>query len=234
MKIIVKILTVTLFLSLTTVKSEDLKIRSFNQEKLTELRDEYPYDQKIRPSKSESNVNRNNNNGTRSNRPRRTNSDTSGSGASLSGGGVVIYILFGAAIIGLALLILSSKSGGLVWNKSIKKVKDDNSEEEYIDIHTADISRITDQAIANGDYRKAIRLMYLGLLKKLSSKKLINWEENKTNRDYYYEIKNKAIRKDFEETTYMYEYSWYGDIEVQKNQFEFVQNSFNKLLKKLN
>lgn len=232
------ILCLFLFLGLSSnLTAGGIEARKFDEKKLESFRDAYQYDRKIRPPKKDSKHNNNtNNNNNRNTTPRNSNRGNNwgdGGSASVEGGNTLIYILFAVAIIGVALVILSSKSGGLTWVRSNNSTSLVNEEEQIIDIHKMDIDSIAQKAKSQGEFRRAIRMMYLNLLKKLSTKKVIEWEENKTNRDYFYEIKNKDIRQKFEQTTLMYEYAWYGDVEIHEDQFNIVETSFNNLMKKI-
>lgn len=151
-----------------------------------------------------------------------------------SGGNPLLYVLFGLVIIGVAFAVVASRSGGFSFVKKNKPQKDNSGDEDIIeDIHKMDILTVLEKAILNGEYRRATRLMYLDILKSLSLKGMIFWEENKTNRDYLYEIKNRDLRKSFDDATLLYEYVWYGKVDIQQDQFDQVHTKFKSLLKKI-
>ena len=67
--------------------------------------------------------------------------------------------------------------------------------------------------------------MFIKTLKHLSSKEIINWQINKTNRDYYYEISDNNIKEQFVKLSQIFSYVWYGDFEINEEKFiEFEQN----------
>ncbi len=88
-------------------------------------------------------------------------------------------------------------------------------------------------AIKDSNFRLAIRFYYILLLKNLDSKNLIQWEIDKTNKDYRYELKDKSIYENFNSLSNLYEYSWYGNFAISEYSFNDYKNSFDLLLKKV-
>ncbi|PTX62036.1 hypothetical protein C8N46_103134 [Kordia periserrulae] len=99
-------------------------------------------------------------------------------------------------------------------------------------IHSADFNKLIQEATANGDYRLAIRYQYLNMLKQLSAAEIIAFDPEKTNLDYTYEIKEEALREQFQYTSYVYNYVWYGEFDINQAQYEKAQESFTVVLKK--
>ena len=74
-----------------------------------------------------------------------------------------------------------------------------------------------------------------GLLHLMDEKGMIRWDAHKTNRSYYYELKDKALRDDFEKLAYIFDCVCYGDFEVSASlygQLEPVFDEFRDKLKK--
>ncbi|MFY7829087.1 MAG: DUF4129 domain-containing protein [Flectobacillus sp.] len=95
------------------------------------------------------------------------------------------------------------------------------------DIHALDFDTSIEEALSNQQYRLAIRLYYLQVLKGLSNQELIEWRLNKTNRSYIYELKSPELRQEFESLTTLFEYIWYGDFLISTTEFESIQNQFS-------
>jgi hypothetical protein len=104
-------------------------------------------------------------------------------------------------------------------------------EDVETDIHTTDFNTLIAQAVENTDFRLAIRYQYLNMLKKLSEAEVISYDPEKTNFEYTYEIKNPATREQFQYTSYLYNYVWYGEFDIDKAQYDQAKSSFNVLLK---
>ncbi|MGB1308241.1 MAG: DUF4129 domain-containing protein [Oceanihabitans sp.] len=106
------------------------------------------------------------------------------------------------------------------------------SEEENI-IKNEDINQLINQAIAQKNYRLAIRYYYLLSLKILSDNQTINWQTQKTNADYISEIQTKNIQSSFINITRIYDYVWYGEFFIDAVKFEKLKQPFETLNKKL-
>ena len=100
-------------------------------------------------------------------------------------------------------------------------------------IHTIDFKEIIQQSKSNKEYRLTIRYYYLWLLKSLSDKEIIEWDIEKTNSDYLYEIKNSAIKSQFEYVSYLYNYIWYGEFELDEVTFIKAKKAFDNLINSL-
>ncbi len=93
-------------------------------------------------------------------------------------------------------------------------------------IHEVDFSKLVADAKAANDYRIAVRFYYLWLLKVMSEKKIIKWHIDKTNTEYLYEIKNPVLKEDFRFLSYVFDYCWYGEFEINEAEFEQIERSF--------
>lgn len=81
-------------------------------------------------------------------------------------------------------------------------------------------------AIRSGNYRLAVRYLYLQSLRRLSEKKFIEINTNKTNYEYVTEIRKHKFANEFASLTLQYEYVWYGEYPVDERLFEQIQNGF--------
>ena len=97
------------------------------------------------------------------------------------------------------------------------------------DIHNISFDEAISEAIASGNYRLAIRLLYLQTLKKLSEKGIITWQINKTNSDYLKEVSQQKWSPLFSSITNNFDYTWYGEMPVDKEHFEEVRQQFTTL-----
>ncbi|WP_052496249.1 DUF4129 domain-containing protein [Pedobacter lusitanus] len=95
-------------------------------------------------------------------------------------------------------------------------------------IHEIDFKTEIDKAIMSANYRMAVRLMYLRSLKKLSNSNLINWQPEKTNQTYISEISDPHQRAQFSQLTTQFEYIWYGEFFIDKENFNQVKNSYDQ------
>ncbi|HEY9183992.1 MAG TPA: DUF4129 domain-containing protein [Salegentibacter sp.] len=102
------------------------------------------------------------------------------------------------------------------------------SEEEKI-IKSKDISKLIKKAVSEGNYRLAIRYHYLDTLRKMDMHGIIDYSFDKTNQDYLAEIKVKKLQHQFKRITRIYEYSWYGEFQVNQENFSLAESAFSKI-----
>jgi hypothetical protein len=86
-------------------------------------------------------------------------------------------------------------------------------------------------AIKSGNYRLAVRYLYLQSLRRLSERKFIEINTNKTNYEYVTEIRRHKFANEFASLTLQYEYVWYGEYPVDERLFEQIQNGFTQFNK---
>lgn len=136
---------------------------------------------------------------------------------------LVIYFIFRAIL---------NKEGQWVFGKSSDKniipVTDIES-----NIHAVNFRSLISSAEENNNYRLAIRYYYLWLLKDLTAAELIDYDVEKTNSDYYNELISPVVKEEFSYTSYLYNYIWYGEFNVDKEQFTKAKKSFIGFLKNI-
>lgn len=129
----------------------------------------------------------------------------------------IMYAVCGAIIIYVVLKLAGIDARKVFYAKSAKKQINSTILEE--DIHEIDFAERISQAVANSNFREAIRLHYLKNLKILSNQNLINWKIDKTNHDYEVEIKDESIRTPFSRITYLYDNICYGDFPIDSKSY---------------
>ncbi|TDU39590.1 hypothetical protein BXY82_1617 [Gelidibacter sediminis] len=145
---------------------------------------------------------------------------------------VFVVILF-LAVGYLAYTLLNDGSSKLFSsrkNTQINSFTDISAE----NIAHVDIKTLIKNAENTNDYRLAIRYYYLLVLKHLTLKNFITFEEDKTNADYMQAIASQKFSKDFAYTSYIYNYTWYGEFALNAEQYQLAKESFVQLIKKVN
>ena len=132
--------------------------------------------------------------------------------------GFALYGLFG---IGKTVPIYSRESSELEYS-----VKEEN-------IHEINFSDEIENAVAQKDYKKAVRLVYLFSLKLLTDNNIVEWSPGKTNHDYLYEIPSKDLKGYFSKLCYYFEYVWYGDFQAGIRQYEEISTTLKEFKKNL-
>jgi hypothetical protein len=128
-------------------------------------------------------------------------------------------IVFGVMkLLGLDLKILSGKS------KQVEVPYHESSD----NIHEINFTDEIDKAIISGNYRLAVRLFYLRLLKQLSDSGQISWQPEKTNQTYISEIGDLQKRSLFAALTTQFEYVWYGEFYIDQENFSRIKSGFDQ------
>ncbi|WP_162550021.1 DUF4129 domain-containing protein [Hymenobacter nivis] len=97
-------------------------------------------------------------------------------------------------------------------------------------IHAVDFPARLAEAEATGNFRLAVRLGYLQLLKQLADGGFIDWQPNKTNHAYLAELPAQGpLRADFREITRQFEYVWYGELGLTAGQYAHVRTGHRAL-----
>ena len=155
--------------------------------------------------------------------------------ATPEGTGNVLSVIFKILGIGLLLFVLSkilmyfvNKEGNFLFGRSSDSIIIEAKNVEQ-NIHTTNFNSLIKEALANNDFRLAIRYHYLQVLKTLSKKGKIEWDTEKTNYDYYRELKDKDIKKQFQYISYIYDYCWYGEFEIKDIDYNKAVLAFEKL-----
>ena len=136
---------------------------------------------------------------------------------------LIAYILVGILIVSVLYMIFANV-------KIDKEVKLDEATlmEDIEDIEEIDADSEYKKAIANGNYRLAIRMLFIKSLQKLSAKDIIEWENEKTNRDYAREIEDLKLKQSFRKNASIYELVWYSDIDLDMQRFRAYDLEMNK------
>lgn len=94
------------------------------------------------------------------------------------------------------------------------------------DIRGMDLSAMIAEAEQQGDLRRAIRLHYLLVLRKLVDEGVLRWGPEYTDRNYVDQIKDSAMRERFTHTARVFQWVWYGHAEMDQARYEELRSWF--------
>ena len=117
-------------------------------------------------------------------------------------------------------------------NRSYKNISDTQKEEEDISDPSA-YDTLISQAVANKNYRLAIRYSYLKTLQMLAGSGLLQFSADKTNYQYVNELHGKPYQNDFASITLNYEYVWYGKFEIGEDVYARLFKDYKSFHQKL-
>ena len=136
--------------------------------------------------------------------------------------GFLVYLVF--RIIGVDVIQMfsgESKKVNIPYTESLENIHEISFDDEI------------ESAIAKGNFRLAVRLLYLLSLKKLNDAQLINWQIDKTNSAYLNELTDDGQRNGFGILTRQFEYIWYGNFPVDSQSFQDINLLFQGFYKTL-
>lgn len=144
---------------------------------------------------------------------------------------VLPYAIAGLVLFFLIKFFLKVNARNIIEGKTAKSIVNLSDEEELI--RDKDLPSLIQKAISDKNYQLAVRYYYLLLLKKLSEKELISWQQEKTNEDYIKELSSTKLNNDFEQLTYLYDYVWYGEFLIDEVAFVQAETNFKKIIGKI-
>lgn len=142
----------------------------------------------------------------------------------------IIKILFWAAAIFAVLFILYQLFGGqqnLFYRNKKLKINETEPEEG---ISEASHLVLSQQAAARGDYRVAVRHQYSYVLELMGEKKLLLLQPQKTNDHYLKEVRQLPLSSDFAKLTLQFEYIWYGEFQLNEQQYKTISEGYRKFI----
>lgn len=137
---------------------------------------------------------------------------------------LIFYLVITFAVIMIIYLIVSGNFTGIVTGAAKKTAAAYTVAD--VDIDTINFDELIAEAIAQKEFRRAVRLYYLQTLKLLSDKHLIEFKPDKTNADYLREFKKAELKQEFARLTYVYEYVWYGHFEINESNLVAATKAF--------
>lgn len=157
---------------------------------------------------------------------------TDSNGSSVIIDEIVNIVIVFLAIIALGFLIYYLNKKGFIrlFSKKEQTVISEKFIEENINI--IDFNLLTQQAKQEHNLRKAVRYYYLWTLKSWSQNNLINYEPNKTTKQYVAEINNTVNKTAFQYISYIYDNVWYGLHEISEEDFTKIEQQFIQLINK--
>ena len=141
----------------------------------------------------------------------------------------LLWLMIITGFAGFLIWYLSSNQVGIFRKKAPVISEETEMEPGSDNIFGINYQREIDKAVRDKDFRLAIRLMFLRLLKQLADKNIIHYKQDRTNLEYLQQLYSTNYYKDFFQATRNYEYSWYGKFPVSEEAFNKIRNEFDRL-----
>jgi hypothetical protein len=117
--------------------------------------------------------------------------------------------------------------------KSNKKVEVLEEEPNPIEIPLSELELKLREALTRKDYREAIRIYFLYILKLLIERSWIDWHKKKTNLHYLREMSARKEYQAFSNVVTVFEIVWYGKRPVSQDDYNRVEPIFKQLVSQL-
>jgi hypothetical protein len=138
------------------------------------------------------------------------------------------YVIFSIIIVAMAYFIYRFISqGNLRFNEKVRKQKILTGEEIIEDMKETDFVDALKKALKSKNYKLAVRIHFLQILKNMTDSGFIKWKKHKTNRDYQNETRKFKWFSDFKNITRIYEIVWYGEFELKEDHYEDIKQVFD-------
>ncbi len=135
---------------------------------------------------------------------------------------------------GLILAIYLARAAAPFWKIMVRDVKNEQVlQPGYIRPTPAGLLLEAEKNALQGDFRNALREIYLSLLMELDIRRLITYEAAKTNSEYLQEIGLRAagLKELFQSMVNLFEYKWYGLENCGREDFQKGRELYAALLK---
>ncbi|MCW2468210.1 hypothetical protein HNP50_002608 [Elizabethkingia anophelis] len=158
---------------------------------------------------------------------------------SLRGANDLFYVLLriiAIVLIGFVLYVIIrfvlSRNGNWVFSKKSKKL---NPEDRTIieNIHELDLPSLIKNYEDKKEYRSAVRYQFLYLLKLMTDKNMLEWDPEKTNRDYIRMLSGNALQSDFQKLSFVFENVWYGERTIGENEYTIFRKQYQQTQQKI-
>ena len=145
-------------------------------------------------------------------------------------GQIIFYVAIAAIIAVILLQIIRNTS----FKSNPRRTSTSTNDADNIhDISELDTEDLIQKAHNARDYKLAIRLYFLDLLKKLNENGQIVWTKDKTNRDYLSELFTKQYYfNEVRRLTLAYERVWYGEHIPTEERYHELRNEFQVINQK--
>ncbi|MBR5972666.1 MAG: DUF4129 domain-containing protein [Paludibacteraceae bacterium] len=133
--------------------------------------------------------------------------------SSIDSGAIIIIIV-------VILAIIATICGTVIFRNRSYRKKQEAMENNLGQSNLLNGDEDFELMMKKGDYKEAIRIIYVRTLALLNNKEIIHWERSKTPSEYYYEVKSKSVKAPFKNLTHAFLLARYDNIEVSREMVE--------------
>lgn len=142
---------------------------------------------------------------------------------------IVLVVIFLVALYIVVRLFMNHRGRWFFEKKNEMVAVTLSNVEEHI--REANFETLLSEAEQQGDTRQSVRLLYLWVLRSYTDNNIIRWNPDKTNIDYFSEIKDKTLQEKFRYLSYLYNYIWYGGFSINDSEYRKARETFLRHIK---
>lgn len=146
---------------------------------------------------------------------------------------LVKVILISLVVVLLAFVLVKLLGSNIGSGKLKKKELSFSLEDIEENLEETDLERFKREALQKEDYKTAIRIFYLMIIKSLSETGKIKWRREKTNRQFVQEMRRKDGYKKFRDITLSFEIVWYGNAPFSARDYQTLLPEFSQFLENI-
>ncbi|MBK7762478.1 MAG: hypothetical protein IPI46_03790 [Bacteroidetes bacterium] len=143
----------------------------------------------------------------------------------------ILFILVGILVL-VIFYHLVLKNENLFGKQKLKKTTPENLDYEEIETFT-EWDKALQMALAENNYRVAVRILFLQTLQQLDDKNYIRFEKEKTNWHYVTQLKGTAYEANFSMLTSYFDYVWYGEFKIDHALYNEIETRFSIFQKEI-
>lgn len=138
--------------------------------------------------------------------------------------GIILLVLIIFLIKNLSKIDFTRKVSGRM------EIEEEDDPDKYV---LSDLEHYLNEALATRNYRLALRINFLMLIKSLKEQELIIWKKDKTNSDYLFEIKEKPYHGNTKKLMHAFEKVWYANYKIEEQTYQKLSFTFETVRKEI-
>lgn len=129
----------------------------------------------------------------------------------------LLILIIGIAVVFILYLIIKNRKPA--DEKIVVEIEDAWNPEI---ITKSELQLRLEEALSKENYRECVRIYFTFILKELVRKSWIFWKKEKTNFDYILEMRSRANSVEFEECVRIYDLIWYGEYNINRDEYQLL------------
>ncbi len=142
---------------------------------------------------------------------------------------VIYFVIIVGAIILLIIALRKAVFTKALTGKAMRATVVSDVHEE---LHREDLEALAVQAEQEKEWRRAVRLRYLQVLRFGIDAGMLQWRPEYTDRDFAGQLQDEAYRSLFARVAFTFQWAWYGEAELDKERYDALIAPFHLFTKR--